>query len=268
MVFAVAFVFFSVIQRSEQANHSADDNGSNKSAQQREEHRISDSDAEEPIVRYNRWLMIFTGALAFVGLVQFGFLIRGDTVATTAAEAAKRSAEIADKTLRIAQGANIGVYRWESKNIETNKSPFVRAEIANVGHSIAIVTDDWSKMTIDVGLPALPAYGSHPTNVALPPGGASFIELDASTATTPIVLTQQHIDELITGKKKMFVWGRITYKDIFDDVWDYGYIIQFSPVKGTDGNITWRDISPGLAAYVSLIKRPHETHMTGNGNGK
>jgi hypothetical protein len=256
-VFALAFVVFAFIERSEQTNHYADNNGGNKSAQQRKENIISDSDAEEPIVRYNRWLMIFTGALAFVGIVQFGFLIRSDTVATTAAEAAKRSADIAEQTLRVSQGASIGLYRWESQNIEVNKSPYFRVEIANTGHSIAVVLNDTSNVTIDSELPQKPIYSSHPVNNVVPVSGASFLEIDTGTAATPIVLTQRYMDELMANKKKIFVWGRITYRDIFDDVWDYGYVTQFSPKRGDDGRITWRDISPGIEGYNFLTKRPH-----------
>jgi hypothetical protein len=211
---------------------------------------------DDRLATYTLWLAVFTALLVLVSAFQISFLISADRTAAQAAEAAKSSVEIAERTLRLSQGANIGMYRWESKNIETNKSPFIRVEIANVGHSIAVVLDDWSKITIDAKLPDVPVYGSHPTNIPVPPGGASFLELDGSVAAKPVVLTQQHIDELIAGQKKFFVWGRITYRDIFDDVWDYGYIVQFAPVRGGEGQITWRDISPGIANYISLVKRP------------
>jgi hypothetical protein len=255
-VFAMAFVVFACIDRSEKTNQHADNNSGNKSTQQREENTVSNTDSEEPIVRYNRWLMVFTGALAFIGLVQFGFLIRSDTVATTAAEAAKQSADIAERTLRISQGAAIGLYRWESQNIDINRSPTFRVEIANTGHSVAVVLNDASTVTVDSQLPKTPTYGSHAVNTILPVGGASFLEIDTSTATEPIILTQRHIDELIAGQKRMFVWGRITYRDIFDDVWDYGYVTQFAPKKEQDGRITWRDISPGIENYNFLTRRP------------
>lgn len=256
VVFAVALVVFSVIQRAEQMKQGGSADDADNSSMQRRAETVPVSGLEEPIVRYNRWLMIFTGALAFFAVVQFGFLIRGDTVATTAADAARRSADIAEETLRLSQGASIGIYHWESRDIEVNKSPFAKAQVANAGHTAAIITDDWSTMTIDTGLPRIPSYGSNPTNVPMPPNGAIFEEFDGSKATVPIVLTQKHFDELIAGQKKMFVWGRITYTDIFKDTWDYGYLIQFAPVIGKDGTVTWRDVNPGIPNYISLVKRP------------
>jgi hypothetical protein len=102
----------------------------------------------------------------------------------------------------------------------------------------------------------MPAYGSHPINNLLPPGGASFIEIDAGTSAPPVVLTPQHIEELAAGRKKLFVLGRVTYRDIFNEVWDYGYVIQFVPVTSIGGQIAWRDVSPSIEHYSFLNKRP------------
>jgi hypothetical protein len=224
----------------------------------------SKQSTDDRVATYTLWLAVFTALLVAVSAFQISFLIRADETATRAAEAAKSSAEIAERTLRISQGANIGLYRWESRNIEVNKSPFFRAEIANAGHSIAVVLDDWSKLTVDNTLPLIPTYGSHATNNMLPPGGASFLELDTGATSPPVILTQQHVDELIAGKKKIFVWGRITFRDIFNEVWDYGYVIQFAPIKSGNGQVTWRDISPGIENYTFLTKRHGATGAPGN----
>src|SRR5579871_6842048 len=47
---------------------------------------------EDAIARYNLWLMVFTGVLAVVGLVQIGFLISADRIAEQTAAAAYHSA--------------------------------------------------------------------------------------------------------------------------------------------------------------------------------
>src|SRR4051812_45052419 len=48
---------------------------------------------------FNLCLMIFTGVLAFGGLIQLNLLTRAERIAAETAQAAKDSAEVANKTL-------------------------------------------------------------------------------------------------------------------------------------------------------------------------
>lgn len=52
-------------------------------------------DAEQAIARYNLWLMVFTGVLAVVSIIQIGFLIAADGKADQSARSAKIAANAA-----------------------------------------------------------------------------------------------------------------------------------------------------------------------------
>jgi len=83
-------------------------------------HSVTPAAAEESsdkaIARYNLWLMIFTGLLAAVGIIQIGFLISSDQTATETAKAAKESADVARSTLIAANRP------WVTLNVEIDSN--------------------------------------------------------------------------------------------------------------------------------------------------
>src|SRR5229473_6189521 len=104
--------------------------------------------AEQAIARYNLWLMIFTGVLAFVSLIQIGFLINADRIASEsaraaqkAAVAAQKAATVAEKTLIASNRAWISIDRiWISSPLtisENGADTTVAFEIMNIGQSPA-----------------------------------------------------------------------------------------------------------------------------------
>jgi hypothetical protein len=161
---------------------------------------------------------------------------------------------VVDDAVRTTQSAIIGIYKWEFKNIDAGKNPYARAEVANVGKTRAVIIDDYSQITVNSSLPDIPVYQSHPTNIELSPNQAIYMEFDGITTDPPIVLTPGHIAQLIEGKTRLFIWGRLTFRNMFDEVWDYGFIIQCAPIRNASG-VSWRDISPGLPNYSFLRKR-------------
>jgi uncharacterized membrane protein len=55
--------------------------------------------ANDAIVGYTYWLMVFTGVLAFVAIIQIGFLTSADRISTRTAAAAEKAANVAKDTL-------------------------------------------------------------------------------------------------------------------------------------------------------------------------
>ncbi len=97
----------------------------------------------DAITCYTFWLMIFTGVLAFVALIQIYFLIKADKTAAKTAQAAKDSAEIANKTLIASQRAWIRIdqigFGGGGLAIDANgASVSVSFRITNIGNSPAI----------------------------------------------------------------------------------------------------------------------------------
>ncbi|QGM46979.1 hypothetical protein [Methylocystis heyeri] len=54
---------------------------------------------DDPISYFTEWLTVFTGFLFLSSAIQIGFLVRADRTSRIASEAAKKSADIASKTL-------------------------------------------------------------------------------------------------------------------------------------------------------------------------
>jgi hypothetical protein len=178
-------------------------------------------------------------------------------VAGESVKESAKSTDIAEQTLRVSQGAQVYTFEWESRNIGADRHPIFRARVANVGHTAAIIVDDWCKVTVDAKLPPEPVYEKHPVRIQLPPGAGIFMEVDGSTPPG-ILLTESHIRELEAGQKSMFVWGRITFTDVFGDVWELGYAVKFAPFKTDGRQIAWRDVSADAPNYVFLKKQPGE----------
>jgi len=57
----------------------------------------------DPVATFTLLLVIFTGVLSLVGVFQLWLLLRGETVAEKTADAAKESADVANKTLTASQ---------------------------------------------------------------------------------------------------------------------------------------------------------------------
>jgi hypothetical protein len=82
------------------------------------------------------------------------------------------------------------------------------------------------------------------------------MEADFSVTDPIIVLTQQQIDALIARKQNLYLWGRLSFRNVFDEIWELGWLVQFQPIKADDGKVTWRDIYPATPGYTFLTKRP------------
>jgi hypothetical protein len=97
--------------------------------------------SDEAIVRYTLWLTIFTGVLAFVALVQIGFLISADRISAEAAAAAGQAAKTAKDTLTAANRPWVmaeGIEPLEPfPNMQTYCRIGYKVDIRNSGVSVA-----------------------------------------------------------------------------------------------------------------------------------
>lgn len=128
IVFALAFVGIAA-WRSYQTEHHQTDNQPGTEKAHPETNSPSE-ESEKAIARYNFWLTIFTGVLAFVAIIQIGFLISADLIAGRSANAAKESADVARDTL-----------------IATNR-PWVSVDIG-IGSDLVYDTEGNARITIN-----------------------------------------------------------------------------------------------------------------------
>lgn len=98
---------------------------------------------EDAITRYTFWLMLFTGVLALVAIIQIYFLYSADKTAAITANAAKESADVANKALIASQRAwvradKIGFGGGGLAIDKNGASVSVSFKITNTGNSPAL----------------------------------------------------------------------------------------------------------------------------------
>jgi hypothetical protein len=186
---------------------------------------VPKENAEQAIARYNLWLMIFTGVLAIVSIIQIGFLIHANYLAEEAGRIAKNSADAATK----AANANVdalGVSRAQMRayltvpetpvstiRVEPDGRFSINFNITNNGQSLARAIE----IAVTVGIRPFggkDVYG--PSSSAFPNdlGAGTSIERDFPVAALPEPLWSEFKK---TGGA-VLVTGTMNFTDIFDDV--------------------------------------------------
>lgn len=95
----------------------------------------------DPIAPFTLFLSIATLLLALAAFIQIGFLMRSENIAKNAADAAKKSAEIAEKTLIATQRPWVSVHMAIASGLQFSANEAritIRFNVKNVGNSPAI----------------------------------------------------------------------------------------------------------------------------------
>lgn len=178
---------------------------------------------EEAIAEYTKWLAVFT---AFLVLATIGLFVSGERMAKISkfsADAANRSAEIAERALIAGQRAFVSV-SFEpsaSKSVETNKITTWNftpiwwnagdTPTRNMQNHINIKLFDGS-LPNDWGFPDLWA-----TNIAVedrlpvPLGCAP----KGTVRGQAVGVSVDQMKEVIAGTKWLYMWGWASYSDVF-----------------------------------------------------
>jgi len=98
-VLAVAGAILSSQQPSEQSKLQTTENNHKEPSAEKGQTALFDRWFPDSTALFNLFLMIFTGVLAFGGLIQLNLLTRAERIATSTAQAAKQSADVARDTL-------------------------------------------------------------------------------------------------------------------------------------------------------------------------
>jgi hypothetical protein len=175
---------------------------------------------------------IFTGGLVLAGFLQLLAMLRQarymhqtlrmteQTLKVTqqAADAATTNAEIATQALHLTQRAYLIMSDWALTNGSTHDAPLhVGFDIMNVGHTPAVQVEICMDSLIASSLPALPRY-EHPSLLEnLPPSVVLMY-------TWP-----QEIRERMPDGTFLWVWGRLTYHDVFGRQHAKGFCARCQP---------------------------------------
>lgn len=168
------------------------------------------------------------------------------------ADAATKSAQTAEQGMKMAQRAELTIGNFEFQNVAVGQSPIIKFRVGNIGRSPAYITSKPSMIAYVDAMPKSPNYPSNSTNISITGNTNFVIDLDQPR---PPAITQELFDQLKAGQMFILVYGKITYRDIFDDVWDLGYAMKYESVKDTSGNMVFRDAVPEVSGFTYLKKR-------------
>jgi len=170
-------------------------------------------------------------------------------------DAAKKAAQVAEQALRMSERPIVNVGNWEFSNIGPNLVPIIKLRVGNHGRAGADVFDQVSVVIYWHELPAAPEYRPSPY-IAVIPGGGGFITLNLDNPSPPVINAERY--KLMSDRKQfIFVYGRISYRDTFEDIYDLGYVVRLEAVKADNGTVTFRDALPAEGGpFVYLKKRP------------
>jgi hypothetical protein len=195
-----------------------DSNAGQAKAEQHTANTPTPLTANDRIADYTGRLALFTFALVIISSVQIYFLTRSDKTARLSAEAAKGSAETADRALRItqrafvfAQGFGSGPNIHPSGDGDRVEEYWFFAPVVNVGNTPA------TNARIRIDTQTFPTIKNREPFFAHPIGGSQAvigprIEIKSQYRTVPIEVLLQ----VWRNEAELYVWTFLEYRDIFD----------------------------------------------------
>jgi hypothetical protein len=182
---------------------------------------------DERIADYTWWLAVLTAGLVCAGVVQFGFLIRGDNTARIAANAAERAAKATEDSVEVGRDTAKrqlrayvtvnGVVRTKDPGNPNGEGFAVMIEIKNNGQTPASNSLQWAQIEIkEFPLQSpLPIHClQNPTRGILPPGS------DTKNLMFPTFdrnLTTIEENAILANHTAIYVYGETDYLDVFGD---------------------------------------------------
>jgi hypothetical protein len=233
--FALSIVVFSAWRSFYEQNHQANQETSGEETAKQSGHSTlniaTKERPEEAIARYNLWLMIFTGVLAFVALIQIGFLISADNTASNTARAAKESAdaakeavELSNKTAERELRAYMGI-----ANLGTRFEKFQTAEDKIIEGRVQIYTVNYGKT---------PAHNATLWARELDGPPIQFDYTEGNFVIRNQLVQPGQLFGRVAGERTpdnpFFIYGYVEYTDIFKNIWRYRFAYSFNSAWGGD----------------------------------
>jgi hypothetical protein len=177
--------------------------------------------AEDRIAEYTLGLTIFTAVLAIVSCVQIWFLIRSDKTARVVAEAAKKSAEMAEASVVAGSRAVVSaldiVSFWERDTTNNHYNWRFCPQWVNSGKTPTKNMRLYTACELR-NTPLPPGFDFN--QIVEPPGRgllAPSAQRLGGRAPFGAAITPQDIADVQESRKFLYVWGWARYFDIFPD---------------------------------------------------
>lgn len=161
-----------------------------------------------------------------------------DSVAISreAADAAKKSAEVAETALHISERAYLSIDQIGFvEPLKVGEMPNLKLKIINTGKTPAQIIDTSTNVKFFDKIPSIPVYPTgqkSQSQMTIRPGGEhTLVNIRGYTVTT------KQFSDMFKGTQKLLIWGRIIYQDIFKHLMVVGFgaeffVDNFLPVEG------------------------------------
>jgi hypothetical protein len=150
-----------------------------------------------------------------------------------AADAAQKSAKVAEIALHVAEKAYLKIDSFEIVNFSIGHHLNVLYEIHNVGHTPAQIMESLTIVDIvEKDSFKTPIYD---IEKGITGPKQAFIQPDEKASMIGISKEPVTLDEFNSVQndiKLIFVWGKITFRDVFGKTWVNGFGAVFSQVYG------------------------------------
>jgi hypothetical protein len=165
-------------------------------------------------VAWSTWALVVVGVIAaYIALRTLADIEEQTNATKIAANAAQKTAEIAEQTLRLTQAADVqivGVNFTPKGTLNTNTS--VTVALRNFGQSRAKqFTND---LTIGIeGRKSAPVQPRQEIGVVLGPGQPFIIGFPPLGIGK--IVTEEELERILNGQQFLKIWGSLKYKDVF-----------------------------------------------------
>jgi hypothetical protein len=189
---------------------------------------IWDRTWDDPVAFYTFVLGIFTALLAIVSGTQIYFLTRADKTARITAEAAKKSAEIAEKSLLAANRPVIAIDTIKlCDSNELSVRPHIEFGLKNSGAGVAIVNN--VSTTIQTAIPRALTLETNSKLVASDVHGAIAPgQAIGGLQVNSEILDTKEVQNIRAGKMALSVIFQIALQDIFHNPYNQTIPMTFN----------------------------------------
>jgi hypothetical protein len=218
---------FAINEPKRQADQSADHGSNTEQSGGSTPKTFWQKTEEDPTAYFTMWLVIFTGVLSTVSIVQIGFLIRSDVTARRSADAALLAAQAAGRQADAAIGVEIPRLIFKrvdfviSRENVSNMALKIRdmrfeAEFVNLGRTAAFLERVSGRACVGTEIPDTMDDG-----VTYHPPSNMVIEAEKSYMfefTGPVNVPLKEITEILEDRSYLYVYGFVEYRDFLSNL--------------------------------------------------
>lgn len=178
-----------------------------------------------------RRLSDLTYWLVVVGAMQVIIIIFQLLYGARSANAAKKSAKVAEDTLRMTERAYIVVKNWGMRGSLEEVPVEIIFTFWNAGRTEATLLEGGSQIGIRDNFPPIPDYQSlreKMVEIPIPAQG----EVAYNTNENPISISNEVAGQIRRREKTLYYYGSFIYQNIFEEKYEVAFFTQYNATAG------------------------------------